>query len=84
MLQSKLNQITKNNKHTKKKIFSRGFKQAADLLEEDLFTQELFATEDEPTLSIQIGNGYGPRTIDFTGVICNLHKESKEKKYYFI
>ena len=79
MLKSKINQITNNDKHTKKKIFSRGFKYTADSLEECSYAQESFAAGNKPTSFIQVGSGYGAHTIDFTGVICNCHKELKKK-----
>ena len=41
--------------------------------------QELFSTGDEPISSVQVGNGYGASTIDFAGVIRDLHKDSKDK-----
>ena len=79
LLRSKLNQITKYNKHTKKKIFHRRFKQAANLLKKILYAQELFVAGDEPISSVQVGNGYDASTIDFAGVIWDLHKELKDK-----
>ena len=57
MLQSKLDQIAKYNKHTKKKEFYHRFKQAANLLEEGLDAQDLFTAGDEPISSVQDGNG---------------------------
>ena len=64
LLRSKLNQIAKYNKQTKKKIFHRRFKQAANSLKEKANDQELFSAGDEPISSVQVGNGYGASTID--------------------
>ena len=52
LLWSKINQIATNNKRTKKKFFSKGFKQAADSLKESPYMQRLFKEEDKPIPSV--------------------------------
>ena len=54
-------------------------KQAADLLKGSMYAQELFEKGDEPVPSVNPNPGYGARTIDFSGVIQDIHQESKEK-----
>ena len=79
MLHSKWNQITKNSKGTKKKFFSRGYEQVADLLKEGSYSQELFEAGGKPIASLQATQGYGACTIYFTDVIQIFYKESNEK-----
>ena len=52
LLRSKLNQIAKYNKQTKKEIFHCCFKQAANSLEEGTDAQELFTAGDETISSV--------------------------------
>ena len=71
----------KKNEHNKKKNFlSKGqFKQAADSLEESSSALELFEKGDEPISTVGPDPGYGARTIDFSGVVRDIHKESRVK-----
>ena len=79
LLRSKLKQIAKHNQRNKRKIFHRRFKQAANSLIEKANDEEVFSAGDEPISSVQVGKGYGASTIDFAGVIRDLHKDSREK-----
>ena len=83
ILRSKMKQIKehKKNKHNKKKNFlSKGcFRQAVDSLEESSSVQKLFEQGDEPISTVGPNPGYGARTIDFSGVVWDFHKESREK-----
>lgn len=79
LLRSKLKQIAKHNQRNKRKIFHRRFKQAANSLIEKANDEEVFSAGDEPISSVQVGKGYGASTIDFAGVIRDLHKDSKDK-----
>ena len=55
------------------------FKQAADSLKESSFAQELFEQGDEPISTVGPNPGYSARTIDFSGVVWDLHQESRKK-----
>ena len=71
----------KKNKHNKKKNFllKGRFKQAAGSLEESSSAQELFEQGDEPISAVGPNLGYGACTIDFSGVVRDIHKESRAK-----
>ena len=70
----------KNVRNKKKSFLSKGcFKQAADSLEENSSAQELFKQGDEPISTVSPIPGYGARTIDFSCVVRDIHKESRAK-----
>ena len=85
LLRSKMKQIKehkKNERNKKKNFLSKGcFKQAADSLEKSSSAQEFFEQGDEPISTVGPNPGYGACTIDFSGVIRDIHKESRVKAF---
>ena len=64
-----MKQIETNNKRSKKKFFSKEWKQVADSLKGRTYAQELFEKSDEPIPSVNPNPGYGAHIINFSGVI---------------